>query len=326
MARKFSNNHAISLPLAVWLARDEYDHDDRPNVISATSLLKSVRQIVLSTRVVPTAGNLEDISNRLASRIGTALHNSVEHAWTENYGRALSDLGYPQHAIDRVVINPTSVQKNDIPVYFEQRSEKKIGKWIVSGQFDLVFDGAVNDVKSTSVYTWINKTNDEKYKKQLSIYRWLNPEIITKPHGAIQFIFKDWNKNMAMGKDKRYPKLPVMEYKLELDLPSTTEMWVTQKLNQIDEYLQVPEPELPLCTPEDLWQSEPQFKYYSSPSAKRATKVFDNMAEARRYLMVQKKGIGLVKEVYGEPTACKFCPCAGICSQYKGFVQQGLIK
>lgn len=326
MARKYSNHHGISLPLAVWLARDEYEYDDRTNVISATSLLKSVRQIVLSSRIQPTEGNIEDISTRLASRIGTALHNSVEHAWTESYGAALSDLGYPQHAIDRVAINPTAPQAGDIPVYFEQRSEKQVGKWIVSGQFDIVFDGAVNDVKSTSVYTWINNTNDDKYKKQLSIYRWLNPEIITKPHGAIQFIFKDWNKNMAHGKDKKYPKLPVMEYKLQLDEPQVTEMWVNEKLNQIDKYLQAPESELPLCTPDDLWQSEPVYKYYANPSAKRATKVFNNLGEARRFLMVDKKGKGEVREIRGEPTACRFCPAAGICSQFKRFVQNGDLK
>ncbi|WAI96146.1 PD-(D/E)XK nuclease superfamily protein [Vibrio phage vB_VhaP_PG11] len=320
---KYTNKNGVSLPMAVWLARDQYDHDPRTNVISATSLLKSIRQIVLSSRIEPSETKVEDVSDRLASRIGTAIHDSVEHSWTENYATALSDLGYPASAIDRVTINPTEVKKGDIPVYFELRSEKQVGKWIVSGQFDIVFDGAVHDVKSTSVYTYINKTNDDKYIQQMSIYRWLNPDKITKPEGAIQFIFKDWQKHMAIG-SKTYPSLPVLEYKLRLKSIPEIEMWVQNKLNQIDLNWDKPEPELPLCTPDDLWQDPPKFKYYSKPDSKRASKNFDTMHEASQYQL--SKGKGIVKEVYGEPKACRYCPAAGKCSQFAGFVKSGLLK
>ena len=47
---KFTNKNNIPLSLAVWLVTDEYDYVDKPNYISATSLLKPTRQLVLSKR------------------------------------------------------------------------------------------------------------------------------------------------------------------------------------------------------------------------------------------------------------------------------------
>jgi hypothetical protein len=326
MAAKYSNEKGISLPMAVWLARDEYQHDDRSNVISVTSLLKSTRQIVLSSRVQPQSANqLEDISNRLASRIGTSLHNSIELSWTENYEQALTDLGYPKRAIERVKINPEPEELDEdcIPIYFEQRSEKKVGNWIISGQFDIVFDGQVQDVKSTSVYTYINKTNDLKYSQQGSLYRWLNPSLITKDDMAIEFIFKDWNGNMAKS-DPNYPKMPVLEYTVPLISIPQTEMFVVNKLNEIDKYMSADEADIPYCNDEQLWRRKPQYKYYSKPDAKRASKNFDNPAEANMHLA--SKGVGEIREVKSEPMACKYCNAFSICSQAKQFVNNGELK
>ena len=326
MAAKYSNDKGISLPMAVWLSRDEYQHDDRSNVISVTSLLKSTRQIVLSSRVSNNTGQqLEDISNRLASRIGTSLHNSIELSWTENYVQALTDLGYPKRVIERVKINPEpdELDEDCIPIYFEKRSEKKVGKWIISGQFDIIFDGQVQDVKSTSVYTYINKTNDLKYSQQGSLYRWLNPDLILKDDMSVQFIFKDWNGNMARA-DPNYPKLPVLEYKVPLITIPQTEMFVVNKLNEVDKYMDAPESEIPYCNDEQLWRREAQFKYYSKPDAKRASKNFTNMGEAQMHLA--NKGVGEIREVKSEPIACKYCPAFSECSQAKAFVNNGELK
>ena len=46
---QFSNNSNITLSMAVWLATDDYDHNDK--VISVTTLLKPIKQTVLAARV-----------------------------------------------------------------------------------------------------------------------------------------------------------------------------------------------------------------------------------------------------------------------------------
>ena len=323
MTAKYSNVNNISLPMAVWLARDEYQHDSRTNVISVTSLLKSTRQIVLGARASPGEEVLmEDISNRLASRIGTSLHNSIELAWTENHEQALIDLGYPKRAVARVKINPNpdEVDEDCIPLYFEKRSEKQVGNWIISGQFDLIYDHEVMDVKSTSVFTFINQTNDLKYSQQGSLYRWLNPDLIKKDTMKVQYIFKDWNKNMVKN-DPRYPKMPVLEYSVPLMSVAQTDLFVIGKLMEVDKYMNAPEADIPFCYDKDLWRRDTQYKYYAKPDAKRASKNFDNPGDANMWL--SEKGKGEVREVKSQPTACLYCPAAANCSQYKGFVANG---
>ena len=44
MAFEYTNNNGIELPLAVFLMYDKYDYDERPNVLSATGLMKPLRQ------------------------------------------------------------------------------------------------------------------------------------------------------------------------------------------------------------------------------------------------------------------------------------------
>jgi hypothetical protein len=268
---------------------------------------------------------LEDISNRLASRIGTSLHNSIELSWTENYKQALLDLGYPNGAVKRVVINPEpgELDEDSIPLYFEKRTEKRVGKWIISGQFDLIYDHQVQDIKSTSVFTYINRTNDLKYSQQGSLYRWLNPDLIKKDDMAIQFIFKDWNKNMVQN-DPRYPKLPVLEHIVPLMPLVQTEIFVLDKVALIDKYMSYPEENIPYCTDEDLWRREAQYKYYSKPDAKRSSKNFTTMGDAQMHLA--NKGVGDIRVVKSQPTACLYCSAAPNCSQFKGFVANGELK
>ena len=97
MAATLSNTNNIGLALAVWLAHDEYTSgsEEHPgkDVISATSLLKGTRQLILSNRVSPVDRQV-DVSEMIALRLGHAIHDSVEHAWKSGYRRALTLLGY----------------------------------------------------------------------------------------------------------------------------------------------------------------------------------------------------------------------------------------
>jgi hypothetical protein len=48
---KYTNNTGIGLSMAVYLATDNYDHNHDPRTISATTLIKSTKQIILGERV-----------------------------------------------------------------------------------------------------------------------------------------------------------------------------------------------------------------------------------------------------------------------------------
>src|SRR5574343_669124 len=133
--------------------------------------------------------------------MGSAIHAAIEKAWLTPKN-ALKALGVPNKIADNVMINPSKpmleLNPNAIPVYMEQRSYKQVGKYKVSGKFDFVAEGKVQDFKSTSVYTYLNQSNKDKYILQGSIYRWLNQDIITEDVMMIHYIVTDWSKAEAL--------------------------------------------------------------------------------------------------------------------------------
>ena len=321
MPQQYINTSAVPLSVAVFLATDNYDHDT--STISATALLKPLRQLILSARV-SNEDAVVDLIQLVPSRMGSAIHDGIERAWKDNYKVAMTALGYPKKVIDKVQINPKPEQLIDgaIPIYLEQRAKKQVGKHIVSGKFDFVGDGRVEDFKTTSVYTAIHGTNDEKYSWQGSIYRWLNPKLVTKDQMAIQFIFTDWSRQKAM-QDPKYPPQRIQQRIIPLKSIQETDAFIKRKLNQIDELWDLPEDKLPLCTDEELWRSDPVFKYYKNPQkTARSTANFDSKQEA--YLRLAQDGnVGIVVEKPGQVTACKYCSAFSICSQKDQLIAAG---
>ena len=317
----YSNTSSVPLSLAVFLATDNYDHDS--STISATTLIKPLRQVILGSRV-PTDDSAVDLGQMIASRIGTAIHDGIERAWKGNYREAMKLIGIPKHVISKVEINPTIARSKEdgvIPVFMELRSSKTIGTKTVSGKFDFVAEGRVEDFKTTSVYTAMNHTNDEKYILQGSIYRWLNPDIITKDEMAIQFIFTDWSAARART-ETGYPQQRFQQLVLPLKSLQETDTFVKQKLTQIETYWDEPEDNLPLCSDKDLWRSDPVFKYYKNPEkTARSTKNFPTRAEAN--IRLAEEGVGMVLEQPGQVTACKYCSAFSICSQKDDLIAKG---
>lgn len=326
--QKYTNDTGISLTMAVWLAHDSYDND---NTLSATSLIKPLKEIILSQRIQKEIDNgdrqpqLIDVSTLAASRLGTAMHDSIEDAWINHYADALMALGHPKSVINRIRINPDpdKLKPKEIPIYLEQRTKKVVNGVEISGQFDAVMDGTVEDNKGTGTYTYVKKTNNKKYVKQGSIYRYLNPKIITKDHMKINFFFWDW-KSFEYKKDmKNYPPQKVMSVPFKLAPVQQTEAFVKQRINDMIKLVDAEEAELPACTDEDLWKDQDTWKYYSAKAAvskTRATKNYDNPHEPA--LRAANEG-GEVVHVRGTIRACGFCPASPICQQAAGYVADG---
>jgi hypothetical protein len=316
MKNKITNNSDISLSLAVWLLHDEYDYVSEPNYISATSLMKPLRQIILPRRVAPELRQV-DVSDFIARALGHSLHDSIEKAWKTGYQRSLALMGYPENVIKKVKINPepSELQPGDIPIYLEQRATKKVGKWTVGGKFDMVAEGIVHDNKSTSAYTWVYGGRDDEHKLQGSLYRWLNPDKITEDFIRINYIFTDWQKAQAR-QNPNYPQKRVESKDIELSTPEEIQRWVEWKLQLIEKYWNSPEKDIPNCTDEELWMSDPAFKYYADPSktSGRSTKNFDSLAEANSH-MASKGGKGIVLTVPGMPKRCDYCDAFAACTQ-----------
>lgn len=331
MAATLSNTNGIGLALAVWLAHNEYDAGGSRfpgrDVISATALLKPTRQLILANRVAPEE-RLVDVSEMIASRLGHAIHDSIEHAWKTGYREALALLGYPKRMVDLMRINPQdhelAADPDIIPVYLEQRFFREVdvdgNTVVVSGKFDQIINGELNDTKTTSVYTWIKGSKTDDYALQGSIYRWINPDKVTSDVMRIQHVFTDWQRAMAKpGSD--YPASRVVEAKVRLLSPAEVELWIRNKIRELVANQSLPEAEILPCTEKDLWMSPPVYKYYSdarkAAEGGRATKNFPNYPAAASHCNQQGKGV--VVTVPSEPKACAYCAGFDLCTQKDQF-------
>ena len=318
-----SNNTGISLPLAVWLATEEYDfRQGTRRAISATSLLKPVRQILLRERLTPEERDTPDVSEFIASRLGHAIHDSIEKAWKSgNLPKTLMTLGYPADIANNVEVNPKNPDPAKIQIWLEQRVEREFMGYVISGKFDMVLNGELQDFKTTSTYA-TKGNKDEDYRIQGSLYRWLNPERITTDYMNIQWIFTDWSK--ARLREPGYPQQRVMEHRVELMSIAETESWMRLKIRALEDAADLPESQIPECTDKDLWRSEPRFKYFSDvmkaqvPGA-RSTKNFDTLLEASDFMQNEKGGKGIVITVPGKVKACGYCPAFNICTQKNAY-------
>lgn len=331
---KFINDSNIPLSMACWLASNSYDFNPKEKSLSATDFNKSIRQIILRNRVKANTDYLDkdlvDISSLVKSKMGTAVHDAIEQTWLNERVRskALASLNYPDGLIKRIVVNPTKEELSDdvIPVYMEIRKEVVINGYTISGKFDFAAEGKLTDFKTTGTWKW-NKLDkaDEDYRRQGSIYRLIHQDILSEDWLDIVFLFTDWSKGKAKS-SKNYPQSPVMNHPVSLWSLEETKQFITNFTNKLNQYKDVPEPDLPLCSPEQLWQDEPTYKYFKNPAKlTRATRVFTDFHEAMKQF-VSDGSVGIVKTVYGEAKSCLYCPAYNACTQKDNLIASGTLK
>ena len=321
----YTNKYGLSLSMAVWLASDKYDYSDDPKEISTTALIESPRSITLSRRITPTQEAVSDVSSVLKSSMGTAMHDSLENAWKTNYAASMLSLGYSREVVDRIKINPTHAEltPDTIPVYLEQRVKKQINGWWVSGKYDFIGDGQLEDLKTTGTYSYQKKTKHKQYSLQGSIYRWLNPDKITNDTMLIQYIFFNWEEYKST-KDT-YPNFQVLAQPIPLLSLEAIEKYIVDKLALLDSLENTPEPELPLCTADELWQTDAVYAYYKNPAKRsKATKVFPTYYEAQNHLM-KDGSCGVIVERPSAVKACAFCGVRNLCTQKDSYLASGLL-
>ena len=328
-----TNNNGLSLSMAAWLASNDYDY--QPDAISATSLMKPLRQIVLAERVPEIHKRALDVTELTKSRTGTSVHDSIEGIWNnpEKLAKAFKTLPETQHLMEEydndisafVDINPETKTDKPIVVYMEQRKYKTVQGFTVSGKYDFVFNGQLEDHKTTSAYSYTSGSKAADYILQGSIYRWLAPDIITKDTIAINFVFTDWSAKTA-SKNPAYPQQAALtEYYSLLPLEQV-ENWIEKRIQDIRKLDKLEQEDIPECTAEELWMNPSSYKYYADPNkTDRATKDFkQDMAGAYEHLAI--KGKGIVLEIKSPAKACSYCPASTICKQYVSLVDQGLIE
>lgn len=293
---KYTNKHEFPDFVVQWLEHDDYDYD--ANTISATTLMKPARAWALEKK---NWEDLEiDVADVIASRYGTAIHDSVEK---------VKLAGCKQ----------------------EQRLRKSVMNRIITGKFDILKQVAADqleliDVKSTSVWTYIYGSKDEDYQKQLSIYRWLAVQngynVIMK--ARIWMIFTDWSAEKAR-KDSEYPQTRIAIKEIDLWPDEQTLKYIGSRIELFNQTLAKDEKDMPECTDEELW-AQPDIYQVMKEGRKTSMKNCKTEDEAEEYIGTwteKQRELMSVQLRKGGVKRCKYCTVRKFCSQYKRLVEEG---
>jgi len=294
---RYTNKYNFPDYVYQWLTTDYYDYDE--NTLSATTLMKPARAYAIEKQ---NWENLEiDVSDVIASRYGTAIHDSVEKV-------KLKDCKQEQR-LKKSVLGKTITGKFDIL------------RQIANDQWELI------DVKSTSVWSYVYGSKEEEYKKQLSIYRWLAIEngynVIDK--AKIWMIFTDWSQERAK-KNPDYPDTRIKIKEIELWSEEKTLKYIGDRIRILEDAAKKNQEEMPKCTNEELWAESDKWQVMKE-NRKTAIKNCETEEEAEEYIGAIKKdqnkyGVYLRK---GGVKRCKYCIARKFCTQYHELVELGRI-
>jgi len=282
-----------SLSYVLSNIRGEYDVDpNNLNYISATTLNLPPRIRLLKARHYKEIKR--DVSEELWSLLGEATHMAL--------GLLLKSKK------DRYMI--------------EQRLELDFDGVKVTGRFD-VYDkekGIIEDWKITSV--WAYMFGKPEWEKQLNVYSYLLRKKLNIEPKKIRVIaiLRDWKKS-EMYRYHDYPEVPFGEMTFRLWFPSEQEKYIKSRIKVHQEAINLPDDELPLCTPEERWQRPNEWAVMKNKN-KTALRKFYSKEEAVKYLEEKtrkdKKNKYRIVFREGVDRRCiEYCPVKEFCNYYK---------
>ena len=127
---------------------------------------------------------------------------------------------------------------------------------------------------------------------------------------------KDHSKRDAKFKAE-YPKLPVQVIKFNFTLEDFAEIesWLIDKFDEIRRCEQLPDDELPLCTPEERYNSGDKYAVMKK-GRKTALRVLDSMEEAEKWMA--DNGGDEIEVRPGEDKKCiDYCSACEFCNYYR---------
>lgn len=280
----------MGLPQA-FVEMAQSDYTPTPKRYSATALLKGVREVILERRH---GGEIEqDVSDMIWLLFGTAVHSILEH------------------------------QTEGATEFKETYVEMPVGYYKVSGRFDL-YDAAtqtITDYKTCSVWKIIHQDFDD-WKKQLLIYAAImNYTGFPAKHGQIVAMMKDHSKSKAKF-DSTYPQFPVLQIKFDFSEVDFAKInaFIHDRLAEISAAEKLPDNELPVCTPEERYNSGNKFAVMKK-GRKTALKVCNSADEANEYL--ETRGGDYIEYRPGEDKKCKdYCSACEFCNYYREHVKE----
>lgn len=281
------------LPEALVKALDVQPHN-APGSLSATTLLKNVKQILLTERHWDEIE--EDVLDRFWALYGSTMHKLLEHE-----------------------------EAND---FTEETMSHQISGMTITGKIDLynMEKGEIVDWKSCKVYKII-KGDFEDWRKQGLIYAWLLRKngFLVKTCRFIA-IMKDHSPYEARYQ-KSYPETPfyVYEFPVTEEALIEIEAYIESKIAEYKQFAEQADDEIPVCSKEERWETQTVYAVWKKEN-KKATKNFYTQAEADAFAAIKGKDF-YVEVRPGEAKKCStYCSCKKFCNHYRDNVEATLMK
>lgn len=281
---KITNRSNLPKPLYDMAVRD---YKYIPKRYSVTSLLKPVRQILLTRRHDTEIE--QDCSEMIWMLFGQAVHKCLEEAGD-------SEELYKE---EKLTVN---LQNG----------------YTVSGILDLydINEGIVTDYKTASVWKVMFRDYDE-WRKQGLMYAWqLRKNGLPCNKAVFYAILKDWSK-AEMKRKHDYPKNPVVRIEFDINEESLDKIdnYINLKMEAIIENENCPDSELPLCSEADRWNTGTKFAVMKK-GRKTALRVLDSHEAALEWR--ENNGGDYIEERKGEDKKCMdYCSCCQFCDYWQ---------
>ncbi len=234
MTPTITNKHGLPEALVRAVQNDPYTGGGD---ISVTKLIDSPQRRQLWRQ--HEADIEEDVSERIWSLLGQAVHHILERAGTDTM--------------------------------VEERLYAEVDGWTLSGQFDRLHlaSKTLSDYKVTTTY---KAKGDDNWTRQLNVLRWLaHQNGIAVDHLEIVAIFRDFRKS-EVGRSPEYPQLNVKVIPISVWPLDETEEYVRQRI-KLHQLAQAGEAEI-WCSDEERWYTGDKWALVK-PGGKRALRVLD---------------------------------------------------
>lgn len=278
---QLTNRLNLPTPIVMAIANDDYDGKRADIGGSALSQPPRIRQL--------TRRHWDDITVDVADRIWPLLGSNTHY---------ILERANIQNAIQ------------------EERFDMEVEGWTVSCKPDLFWNRALYDWKITSVWAVLNGIKTE-WEQQLNVYA----EVLRR-HGhtvvaaMIIAIMRDWSKHQIK-RSSDYPDTQVRQIPVKLWPEEKANLWIQDRVQLHQETENLPDHELPVCTPEERWE-RPTTYAVKIKGQKRAKRVLGSHEEAEAWGSKHLDGKRWEIEVReGESVRCgSYCDVNKWCDYY----------
>jgi len=282
---KISNR--LHLPEGIVKAVSTDKHNE-PGCISATTLIKGVKEVLLTERHWNEL--TDDVADRIWAIWGTAVHSLLEHEGENEFS--------------------------------EVNMSHEVNGITVTGRIDNydIAKGVICDYKTASVYK-IKVGNFDEWRLQGLIYAWLLRNNGLKAERC-KFIalLKDHSKTDA-DRDRRYPQNPVYVYEFPVTLTDIIKIdrYIRVKVEEYTRCQELPDDEIVACSADERWEKSPKYAVMKT-GRKSAVRLLDSQSDADRMAAELGKA-HYVDYRQGESTKCRhYCLCSQFCNFYNAGV------